>query len=84
MDHGINSPVHGNNVVGGNNDNKKRSFKEKMELVGNSNNNNTTNIGIIPYASKYGSIFFQNNACLFSLIRLNLMNLQEVKKVKNR
>ena len=52
----INSPGHGNNVVDGLNATEKRYLKEQMECIGKLAINNTSNIGMIPSASKYVSI----------------------------
>ena len=52
MDCAINAPGHGNNVVDGINATDTRYLKQKMELIGKLASNNTTNIGMLPSASK--------------------------------
>ena len=58
MDHAINAPCHGNNVVDGLNATDKNYLKGRMELIGKLASNNTTNIGMLPSASKDVSIKF--------------------------
>ena len=48
----INAPVHGNNFVAGLNVTYKRYLKEEMEAIGKLGSNNTTDIVILPSASK--------------------------------
>ena len=69
MDRAINAPVHGKNVVDGLNATNKRYLKGKMELMGKLASNNTTNIGMLPSASKYVSIKFQINVYIFSITK---------------
>ena len=52
MDRAVNAKGHGNNVVDGLNTTDKRYLKGKMELIGKLASNYTTNIGMIPSASK--------------------------------
>ena len=54
----INEPGHGNNFIYGINTADKRHLKGKMELMGKLSSNYTTNIGMLPSASKYVSIKF--------------------------
>ena len=58
MDHTINAPVHGNNVVHGINAMEKRYFRGEMEIIGKLGSNDTTKIGIISCVSKDVSIKF--------------------------
>ena len=66
MDRAINAPGHGNNVVDGLNTTDKRYLKSKMEPMGKLSSNDTTNIGMLPSASKYVSIKFADQ-CLHIL-----------------
>ena len=52
MDHSINAPVHGTNVLDGRNTTDIRYLKEQMELMCKLASNDTSKIGIIPSASK--------------------------------
>ena len=67
MDCAINVQWHGKNVVDGLNATEKRYLKGKMELMGKLESNNTTNIGMLPSASKYVSINFSDQC-------LNILN----------
>ena len=58
MDLAINAPGHWNNVVDGLNAKEKRYLKEQMELIGGLASNGTSNIEMLPSASKYVSIKF--------------------------
>ena len=71
MYHSINAPDHVQNVVDGLNAIDKHYLKEKMELIGKLGSNDTTNIGIIPSASKYVSINFVDRC-------INIMNNKEI------
>ena len=71
MDRAINAPGYVNNVVDGINATEKRHLKEKMELIGKSGSNDTTNIGILPSASKDASIKFAYQC-------LNITNNKEI------
>ena len=51
-----NAPDHVNTAVDGSNAMYKRHLKEQMELIGKWENNSTSNIGMLPSASKYVSI----------------------------
>ena len=59
----INAPGHVNNVVDALNATEKRYQKGKMELLGKLACNDTPKIGMIPSASKYVSIKFEEQ-CL--------------------
>ena len=58
MDSKVNAPGHGKNVVNGLNSTYKRYLKGEMQLISKLASNNTTNIGMLPSASKYVSIRF--------------------------
>ena len=58
MNREINSPVHGKNVIDGLNATGKRYLKGEMELMGKLSINDTTNIEMLPSASKYVYISF--------------------------
>ena len=60
MDHAINAPGYGNNVVDGINAADKRYLKEQMKPIGKLSSNNTSTIGIIPSDSKDVSIKFSD------------------------
>ena len=60
MDRVINAPGHRKYVVDGLNSTDKHYLKEKMELIGKLASNDTSKIGILPSASKYVSIEFEN------------------------
>ena len=66
MYHEIDESSHGNNVVDGLNAAHKRYLKEQMELVGKLLDNGTSNIGILPSASKYISIKFCRSMYTYS------------------
>ena len=59
-DHVINSPGHGNNFVDGINATEKCYLKEEMEPMAKLVSKDTTNIGMLPSASKYVSIKFSD------------------------
>ena len=52
MDREINAPGHGNNVADGINATDKIYLKEEMEIIGKLRSNDTTNIAMLPSASK--------------------------------
>ena len=56
MDHAMNVPGHGNNVVYGLNAEDKRYLKGEMEIMDKLASNDTTNFGMLPSASKDVSI----------------------------
>ena len=56
IDLAINAPGHGNNALYGLNATEKSHLKGEMELMGKLSSNDTTNIGMLPSASKYVSI----------------------------
>ena len=58
MDSAINAPVQGKNFIDGLNETENSHMKEQMELIGKLESNVTSNIGILPSASKYASIKF--------------------------
>ena len=58
MDNVIDAPSNGNNVVDGINAIDKRYLKGRMELIGKLASNDTSNIGILPSASKDVSVKF--------------------------
>ena len=58
MDRAMDAPGHGNNVADGFNATDKHYLKGEMELIGKLSSNNTTNIGMLPSASKDVSIEF--------------------------
>ena len=80
LDCGINYPCHGNNLVDGINNTQNLYFKEQVELVGNLKTNDTSNIGILPYASKSGSIIFQNSFYILSIISFDWTDLKDETK----
>ena len=69
----INAPGHGKNVVDGLNETDKLYLKRKMELMGRLASNDTTNIGMLPNASKYVSINFSDK-CLHILNNKEILN----------
>ena len=58
IDHAINATGHINNFVDGLNATDKRYLKEQMEPIVKLVSNDTSNIGMLPSASKYVSIKF--------------------------
>ena len=58
MDYVINTPGHGKNVVDGLDETDKHYLKGEMELIGKLARKNTTNIGMLPGASKDVSVKF--------------------------
>ena len=60
MDREINAHSNEHNVVDGINTTDKCYLKEPMELIGKSASKNTSNIGMLPSASKYISIKFSD------------------------
>ena len=64
----IYAPGHGNNVVVRLDATEKLSLKREMECFGKLASNDTSKVGILPSASKYYSIIFQNNIYTSSLI----------------
>ena len=66
MDHTINAPCYGNNVLYGLNATDKHYLKGEMELIGKLSGINTTNIGMLTSDSKYVSIKFADQ-CLHIL-----------------
>ena len=66
MDHEINAPGHGNNVLGGINAMNKCDLKRKMYPIVKLARNNTLNIGMLPSASKEVSVKFTDQ-CLHIL-----------------
>ena len=80
LDCGINYPCHGNNLVDGINNTQNLYFKEQVELVGNLKTNDTSNIGILPYASKSSSIIFQNSFYILSIISFDWTDLKDETK----
>ena len=83
MDHAINAPGHGNNVIDGINEMDKRYLKGKLELIGKLASNNTKNIGMLPSASKEASIKFADQ-CLHILNNKEILNgLKGNTKIQN-
>ena len=60
MARGINAPDHGKNIVDGLNTKEKCYFNEQMELIDKLVSNNTSNIGMLPIASKDVPIKFED------------------------
>ena len=58
MDCVHNALGHGNNVVDGLNSTDKHYLKGEMEIIGKLGSNNSTNIGMLPSASKHVSVNF--------------------------
>ena len=73
MDRAINAPGHGNNVVDALNATEKRYLKGEMELMGKLASNYTTNVGMIPSASKDVSVEFVDQ-CLHILNNKEILN----------
>ena len=73
MDHALNTPGHGRNVVDGLNATDNHYLKGEMKLMGKLASNDTTNIGILPSASRYVSIKFANQ-CLHILNNKEVLN----------
>ena len=59
MDHAINAPGHGDNIVDGLNATDKNYLREQMELIGKLSSNYTSNIVMMISDSKYISIKFE-------------------------
>ena len=74
-----NAPVLGNNVVDGLNATDKHYFKGEMEPVGKLGSNDTTNIGILFFASRDASIKFSDQ-CLHNLNNKEILNGLKGKK----
>ena len=84
MDPAIDTPDHGKNVVDGLNATEKLYSKEKMELMGKLASKDTTNVGMLPSASKYVSINFANQ-CLHILNNKERLNrLKDNTKIQKR
>ena len=66
MDHTINAPGHGNNVIDGINTEDKRYLKGKMEIIGKLGSNYTTKIVMLHISPKDVSIEFVDQ-CLHIL-----------------
>ena len=83
MDSAINTPGHGKNVVDGINTNDKHYLKGKMDLIGKLAINDTSNIGMIPSASKCVSIKCSDQSIkiINDKDRLNVLKVSQ--KVKN-
>ena len=60
MNGAINAPGHGNNVFDGLNAMDKFYLKGEMEVIGKLASNGTSNIGMLPSASKYFYIKFSD------------------------
>ena len=73
MDCAMNTPGHGRNVVDGLNATDNHYLKGEMKLMGKLASNDTTNIGMLPSASKYVSIKFANQ-CLHILNNKEVLN----------
>ena len=73
MDCAINEPGHWKNIVDGLNATEKRYLKEEMEVMVKLASNYTTNIGMLPSASKYVSIKFSDQ-CLHILNNKERLN----------
>ena len=74
MDRAMNAPSNGYNVVDEVNSTEKCYLKQKMEQIGKLENNDTTNIRIIPSASKYFSINFVDQ-CMHNINNKDRLNL---------
>ena len=73
MDSAMNAPGRGKNAVDGLNATDKRYLKGEMELIGKLASNYTTNIGMLPSASKYVSVKFVDQ-CLHILNNKETLN----------
>ena len=84
MDRAMNAPGHGKNVVDGLNATEKHYLKGGKELMVKLASNNTTNIEMLPSASKYVSIKFAGQ-CLHILNGKEILNgLKGITKMKKR
>ena len=80
----INAPVHGKNAVDGLNATDKRYLKGEMELMGVLASNDTTNIVMLPSASKYVFINFADQ-CLHIINNKDRLNrLKGITKLQKR
>ena len=79
----INAPGHGNNVVDGLNATGKRYLNGELEIIGKLGSNDTTNIGMLPSASKYVSIKFSDQ-CIQIINNKEIFNgIRGSTKIKN-
>ena len=82
MDHEINALCHGNNVLDRFNATDKSNLKGETELMGKLASKDTTNIGILPSASKYVSINFADK-CLHTITNKKRLNgLKGITKIQ--
>ena len=79
MDRSINAPGHRNNVVDVLNAIDKPFLKEQMELIGKLASNDTSNIVMLPSASKYASIEFADQ-CIHIINNKEILNVLKVSK----
>ena len=84
MDFAINPPGHGNNVVDGLNATEKLYLKEQMELIGKWSSKDTSNIGMIPSASKDVSIKFVYQCIHITNNKETLNGLKVIIKIQKR
>ena len=71
MDRAINAPGHGKNVIDVINTTDKQYLKEEMVIMGKLASSDTTNIGMLPSASKDVSIKFADQF-------LHILNNKEI------
>ena len=85
IDRAINAPGHGKNVVDGFNATEIFYLKGEMELIGKLESNNTTNIWMLPSASKTFPLNLQINVYKLSVIKRYWMhsNIEQNEKREN-
>ena len=80
----INAPVNGNNVVDGLNAMEACYLKEKMELIGKLSSNDTSEIGILPSASKDVSIKFSDQCIHIINNKESLNGLKGITRIQKK
>ena len=80
MDHKINAPAHGKNLVDG--INATAFFKDQKEIFGDLKTNHTSNIGMFPCASKTGPTNFVGECLLNINSKVWFNKIKECKKGK--
>ena len=84
IDRAINAPGHGKNVVDGFNATAIFYLKGEMELIGKLESNNTTNIWMLPSASKTFPLNLQINVYTLSVIKRYWMHSNIEQNEKER
>ena len=83
MDHAINAPGHGDNIVDGLNATDKNYLKEQMELIGKLSSKKTSKIGMLHSASKEVFIKFSDKCINIINDKEGFNGLKGSTKIKN-